>query len=66
VNNTECETLKLRETPKAHEYQAQIVMFAWPGVMPKGYGENVMRYEPKGEKWTILTQASHVEEGATT
>ena len=31
-------------------------MIVWPRVMPQGYGENVMRYEPKGEKWTILTQ----------
>jgi len=66
VNNTDCETLKLRETPKAHEYQGRIVIFYWPRVMPKGYGENVMRFEPSGEEWTILTQASHVEEGATT
>ena len=43
---TECETPKLRETPKAHEYQAGSVTIPWPRGKPEGYGENVMRYEP--------------------
>jgi hypothetical protein len=43
-------TLKLRGTPKAHEYQGQVATFGWPRGKPGGYGENVMRFEPRRQE----------------